>query len=201
MRSSANSNSLFPRKSPAELTLVRFTWAFVHFWHTTSLSIMTGESMDARNVSPACAVLESTESIIKTVIAVPAGTITSLTSTTGIGAGAGVTGCGETAGGAELTGTRSGSGGAGDGTRGAGVCGETLPTAAAFFASFLRGFSAGLAAGGGIGVAAAGVGSVAVLTSDVVFSAAADFVSDGVVVEHAETNKPERTSGKYNLRK
>jgi hypothetical protein len=52
-----------------------------------------------------------------------------------------------------------------------------------------------------MGVLSARAGAVAVFTSDVVFSAAADFVSGGADVEHAETNKPERTSGKYSLRK
>jgi hypothetical protein len=134
------------------------------------------------------------------VIEVPAGTVTSLVSTTGIGTGGGGTGCGETAGGAGLTGTGCGSveGGV---TWGAGICGETLATRAIFLASFLFGFSAGRAEGGVIGVLSAGVGAVAGFASDAVFSGPADFVSFGTDEEHAETNKPERTSGKYNLRK
>src|SRR5215475_1761052 len=110
MRSSANCSSLFPRKLPAELTSISLTVASAPCGNATSSSIMTGESMDARNVSPTWAALESMESIIKIVMEVPAGTITSLVSTTGIGAGGGGTGCGETAVGG-LTGTGCGSGG------------------------------------------------------------------------------------------
>src|SRR5262245_47597562 len=79
---------------------------------TVCLSMTTGESIDARNVSFSCAVLTSTESIIRTLISVPAGIFTlcvSATRTGGAGsggaggAGGGVTGGASTAaGGAEL---------------------------------------------------------------------------------------------------
>ena len=57
---------------------------------------MTAESIEARNVSPTCAVAESTESIIRIVMAVPAGRATSFVSITG-GGGGGV-GCAATTG-------------------------------------------------------------------------------------------------------
>src|SRR5262249_42128921 len=112
---------------------------------------------------------------------------------TKIGGGAGCVG---TATGAGLTGTGCGSGGDG----GAGLWGETRAPLEAFFSSFLRGFSAGRAAGGGIGVLSGGAGAVG-FTSDASFSDAADFVSDGAGEEHAEAKNVEMMSEKYNLRK
>ena len=72
-----------------------------------------------------------------------------------------------------------------------------LAPVAVLFSSLLCGFSAGLATGVGIAVVSAGAGGVG-LTSDAGFSASVDFVSDGAGEEHAETNKNERRSEKYN---